>query len=358
LAKEIIIRKINECFVRLIVLDNTLENNLIKHFRVKDPNCNFKPHFKKNGGFWDGYDYFYKKQILPIGFLYKLEKYCVDNKISLKYNGFVDTNDVTVEDISEYLESLKQKGELQKTPHDYQLMSVYDSLINRRNIVVIGTSGGKSFTIYAVTRFCLKEKCKVLIIVPQKTLVDQLYANFLEYGWDNVGIHTQKRHSEIAEKRIIKDVVITTWQSVYKKIDALRQFDAVIVDEVQCAKGKEVAGLLGKCENAVVRIGFTGTMYDEDSYDYMHVVSNFGKPKIYADYAKLRGDERISNFEVIMLALEYPLEVKEQILITAGKNYFEENEAVIMSRGRNLFILNHEMPNNLTLFNISILRKL
>jgi len=338
LAKEIIIKKINECFVRLIVLDLTLEGNLVKLFRVKDPNCAFKPHFKKNKGSWDGYDYFYKKQVLPVGLLYKLEKYCADNKISLKHDNCTTVNDVSIEDISEYLEVLKKKNELQRVPHDYQLASVYDSIINKRNIVVIGTSGGKSFTIYSIVRYCLKEKCKVLVIVPQKTLVDQLYSNFLEYGWDTVGIHTQKRHSEIAEKRIIKDVVITTWQSVYKKVDALRQFDAVIVDEVQCAKGKEVAGLLNKCENAVIRVGFTGTMYEEDSYDYMHVISSFGKPKVYADYAKLIEDDRITSFEVVTLVLEYPLNVKQHILDLTGKNYFEENEAVIMNEGRNNFI--------------------
>ena len=68
--------------------------------------------------------------------------------------------------------------------------------------------------IYALTRFWTAKNLKTLIVVPTTSLVEQMYQDFKEYGW-NVKQYCHRVRGGI-EPSTDKDVTITTWQSVYK----------------------------------------------------------------------------------------------------------------------------------------------
>ena len=58
----------------------------------------------------------------------------------------------------------------------------------------------------------LKDK-KILILVPTTSLVEQMYSDFIDYGWSDKYVH---RIYSGHERTTDKPVVVSTWQSLYK----------------------------------------------------------------------------------------------------------------------------------------------
>ena len=56
---------------------------------------------------------------------------------------------------------------------------------------------------------------KTLILVPTTSLVEQMYSDFEDYGWSS-GTYCQKVFIRVIYDKDRKDVVISTWQSLYK----------------------------------------------------------------------------------------------------------------------------------------------
>ena len=83
--------------------------------------------------------------------------------------------------------------------------------------------------IYSLVRYHVNADRNVLIVVPTTSLVEQMYKDFKEYGW-NVGHHCHKLYAG-AEKYTEHNVVISTWQSIYKEPKKwFDKFDCVIGD--------------------------------------------------------------------------------------------------------------------------------
>ena len=84
--------------------------------------------------------------------------------------------------------------------------------------------------IYSVVRYYSDKQQKILLIVPTTSLVEQMYKDFQDYGWDAEN-HCHKIYSG-REKTSDAPVVITTWQSIYKLDRSFfEDFDVVIGDE-------------------------------------------------------------------------------------------------------------------------------
>ena len=99
-------------------------------------------------------------------------------------------------------------------------------------MLVSPTASGKSLIIYALIRFynyLLKDK-KILILVPTTSLVEQMYSDFIDYGWNDKYLHRiYQGHEKVTDKPII----ISTWQSIYKldKKYFEDQFEDILFDE-------------------------------------------------------------------------------------------------------------------------------
>jgi superfamily II DNA or RNA helicase len=102
--------------------------------------------------------------------------------ISIDYTPIKYDDSFTKEEFIAFIKSLN----LPFKPRDYQLKSSYDSLVRHRQINLMATNAGKSLTQYIITRFLISKGNKVVIIVPRTLLVEQMYSDFVEYGWNDI----------------------------------------------------------------------------------------------------------------------------------------------------------------------------
>ena len=113
--------------------------------------------------------------------------------------------------------------------------------------------------IYTLTRFWTLKGLKTLIVVPTTSLVEQMYKDFRDYGWDSE-THCHRVRAGI-DPRTDKDVTISTWQSVYKlPKQFFEDFGAIIGDEAHLFKAKSLTSIMNKLYDCKYRVGFTGTL--------------------------------------------------------------------------------------------------
>ena len=95
-----------------------------------------------------------------------------------------------------------------------------------------------------------------------------MYKDFEDYGW-NAEDYCHKIYSG-KEKDTDKNVIITTWQSVYnlprKFFD---DFGVVIGDEAHLFKSKSLVGIMTKLDNTKYRYGFTGTLDGSQTHKWV-----------------------------------------------------------------------------------------
>ena len=109
------------------------------------------------------------------------------------------------------LEDLQAKSKGQKLKvRDYQTNAVFHALRKHRSLIVSPTASGKSLIIYSLVRYynlLLKDK-KILILVPTTSLVEQMYSDFIDYGWKDDYIH---RIYSGHERTTDKPVIVSIW---------------------------------------------------------------------------------------------------------------------------------------------------
>ena len=154
---------------------------------------------------------------------------------------------------------------------DYQVAAINTFIKHPQALQEIATGAGKTITTATLSH--LAEKIgRVIIIVPNKSLVEQTEEDFVNVGLD-VGVYYGDR------KDLNKTHTICTWQSLNvldkksknneHEILSLAEFldgvKTVIVDEVHMAKAEVLKNLLTQnlC-NAPIRWGLTGTVPKED----------------------------------------------------------------------------------------------
>ena len=114
--------------------------------------------------------------------------------------------------------------------------------------------------IYSITRYYTEKKLSTLIVVPTTSLVEQMYKDFEDYGW-NAEKYCYKVYAGREKYNIDNPVVITTWQSIYKEpVKWFDQFDVVIGDEAHQFKSKSLVDIMSKLLDCKYRFGFTGTL--------------------------------------------------------------------------------------------------
>ena len=141
---------------------------------------------------------------------------------------------------------------------------------------------------------------KQLIIVPSTTLITQLKVNFIDYGIDEkfIGIVYAD------EKTWNKPIVIATWHSLANNIDKVNEFDSIFCDECQVSQADVLSSTLEHATNAKYRIGFTGTLPNEQLL--LWKIRSFLGPKLIevtVDYLKQIG--WLSDCTIHIMKLRY-----------------------------------------------------
>ena len=227
---------------------------------------------------------------------------------------------------------------------DYQYRAIYECLRYNRRLLLSPTASGKSLMIYSLVRFHVNVKRNVLIIVPTTSLVEQMYKDFEEYGW-MASKHCHKIYSG-EEKYTDHDVVISTWQSIYKEPRKFfSRFDVVIGDEAHLFKAKSLTRIMSKLHGCKYRYGFTGTL-DGAECNQLILEGVFGRCSKVTKTHELMKQGHVAKLKVKILLLKH----EEQIF----EGYQDEMTYLCEHDHRNKFICklaNALQGNTLVLFN-------
>lgn len=330
---KLIIRKFNEVFFKI---DATIEQNqeLNEYFSYYAKDYKFQPKFKY--GTWNGKIYFYNKfdQTLPIGFYKDLvnfaKKFNYNLKVKIRKEDFF--NDVNDEEFEEmYKEIFNDKIK----PRDYQDISIKKCIRYKRGIIESVTGSGKSLCLYAIIMYLLANHPdkKILFIVPNIGLVEQMVTEFKDYGFDCADEFVSVLYSNVKHKcDFNKPILISTWQSIYKKpYSFFEDYIGVLCDEVHLAASVSIQTIMKKCSNAEFRIGLTGTLPDHIAE--RKTIHGYIGPRLYkVPYDKLINRGILSPIKIIALIMRYPFEI-----IRKNKNrpYNEETNTIIEYESRN-----------------------
>ena len=257
---DLVIKKKNEVFLE-IKCDPHIRHELSDEFTFDVPGAKFMPQYRSK--YWDGKIRLYNinKGEIYVGLLDKVASFCKRYNYQFEFEDnkhyglpYQEDEKIGREGVKDYLTHISKYK-----PRDYQIDGVYDALKRNRRLIISPTGSGKSLMIYAITRYHAESGRKVLIVVPTTSLVEQMYKDFEDYGWES----ERYCHRIYAGKDFLstKGVIISTWQSIYKQDKKwFRQFDAVVGDEAHQFKSKSLVGIMTKMYDTKYRYGFTGTL--------------------------------------------------------------------------------------------------
>ena len=222
------------------------------------------------------------------------------------------------------------KLKLPVTPRDYQIDAVNHAIENEKCILLSPTASGKSLIIYYLIRYY---DLQSLIVVPTTSLVEQLFKDFQDYGFDSEK-YCHRIYSG-KDKFTDKKIVITTWQSIYKmKLDFFSRFEVVIGDEAHGFKAKSLTDIMTKLENCPVRIGTTGTLDGTKTHKFV-LEGLFGPVYEVTTTKKLMEDKHLANLKIECIVLKYPESICKEL---KSLTYPQELEYIVTDEKRNNFI--------------------
>lgn len=276
----------------------------------------FHPKFKY--GTWDGKIHMLERSsqecaTLPYGLIPHLIKYAKSNNIDVTINKQINTTyDLTYEDFEKWVNKRKYySGSAEIEPYWYQLTAVYESLVNKRRILNLPTSAGKSLIQALLTKYVIEHSdFNVLILVPTTSLVQQMKDDLVDYRLF--------KSNEIAEvrsgfKQKNERVVVATWQSAIKKSDEwFQQFGMLLCDEMHLAVGKSISTIIKKMYSCEYKIGLSGSLRDGKS-NMMQYVGLFGSIFNPVTTSQLMESDQVSKLKIHSIFLKYPEKVSKVI---------------------------------------------
>jgi superfamily II DNA or RNA helicase len=246
--------------------------------------------------------------------------------------------DISKEGVKDYVTTISRHA-----PRDYQIEGVYDALRHNRKLLISPTASGKSLMIYSIVRYYVEKGQNTLIVVPTTSLVEQMYKDFADYGWD-VGSFCHKIYAG-KERETDSQVIITTWQSIYKlPKQYFSRFNVVVGDEAHQFKSKSLISIMTKLCDAKYRFGFTGTLDGSQTHKWV-LEGLFGPSYKIIKTDELMQKGHLAKLDIKVLLLKHPphrFEVFE-----------DEVQYIINHQKRNKFIKNLTLDlkgNTLVLF--------
>jgi len=344
------VRKLNHANLHL-QCDSGTAQELNEFFSFYVPGYKYMPAFRNR--MWDGKIRLFTVMSgeLPAGLYEHLLQFAEQRDYLIEvvdspYGRADDYNKVDVKELYNYIESLN----MPYTIRDYQFDAVSTGIHRKRGVLLSPTGSGKSLIIYALTRWYLENYDKmVLVIVPTTSLVEQMYGDFKDYGYD-VENEVHKIYSG-KDKNTQKRIVISTWQSIYKLPKQwFHHFGMVIGDECHGFKSKSLMSIMNKASEAEYRFGTTGTLDGAQTHELV-LQGLFGKIYRVTTTKTLQDNDTLAKLKIKRITLKY----EEQVRKDFGKRTYQDEIAFIVENDyRNKFIRNLALDlkgNTLILYN-------
>jgi len=333
--RYIIVDKLNDVYLK-IDTEADIRRELSEYFCFEVPGYKFIPAYRNR--MWDGKIrlFSYATGQIYVGLYPYILKWCEDNKIQVVDGTKIKDTDLDIEGVVGFIKALKIPLELR----DYQKAAFIHGLKKNRCLLLSPTASGKSLIVYLLVRFNilrLKEKTnnKILIIVPTTSLVEQLFKDFEDYGWNpDKNVH---RIYQGHDKETNKNVIISTWQSIYNLPKKwFNQFGMVIGDECHLFKAVSLTKIMTKLENCKYRIGLTGTL-DGTKTHKLVLEGLFGTVNKIISTSELQEKKQLAELKIICLVLQHDKDVRHML---KDKTYQEEMDYLVRNEKRNKYIRN------------------
>ena len=292
--------------------DLGIAQELSDYFSFFVPGYKFMPAFKAK--VWDGKIRLYNSMNgeLSSGLYVYVIKFCAERKYSMDTIETAYGLPAVLDEINEdHLLEFYHLLNMPYTPREYQHDAVMIGLRRKNAILLSPTGSGKSLIMYILMRYILATcKNKILIIVPTTSLVEQLYKDVSDYGYDaDAKVH---RIYSGKDKDTNKRVIISTWQAKY-------------------------------------RFGLTGTLDGTQTHKLV-LEGLFGPVYQVTKTKTLQDAGDLAQLKITMLMLKYADETR---LDNTNNDYQKEIEFIIKHEGRNKFIRNlalNQKGNTLVLY--------
>jgi len=335
-----------------------LKQELRDYFSFMVPGAQYMPMFKRR--LWDGKIRLYDilSSTLPRGLKTYLEKFCADRGYSLHVKETKNSLCSTEEQLLRFYDSLKvsvRKKDVRMHPHQQQ--AILHALNNHRSVIISPTGSGKSLIIYVLVRFLqtvIGTDRKILILVPTVGLVNQMESDFFDYSGQDKSWSCKKYIHKISageDKETNKQIVISTWQSIYKlPKEWFDKFDAIFFDECHQAKAESINFIGQKLSKAWFRIGTTGTLQQTQAHR-LSIEGILGPAAQFINTKNLMNKGLLATLGIDCILLKYT-EAEKQLL--KKQKYVDEIKWIVTNEQRNEFIKELALRtkgNTLILFN-------
>ncbi len=328
---DIIIKKKNEVYVT-VKAEPHINQELTDLFTFDVPGAKFMPQYRSK--YWDGKIRLFSPGTGEIygGLVDKIASWARKSEYTVEFENneyygtpFEENEIISREGVKEYMKKISRHK-----PRDYQINAVYDALRYNRKLLISPTASGKSLMIYAVVRYFAEKGKKILLVVPTTSLVEQMFKDFKDYGW-NAEDYCHRIYAG-REKTNQNPVTITTWQSVYKlRRPFFKDFDVAIGDEAHLFKSKSLVSIMTKMDDAKYRYGFTGTLDGSQTHKWV-LEGLFGPSYKVTQTKELIDKGHLSKLNIRVLLMKH----HEQKFET----YEDELQYIIGHPKRNNFIKN------------------
>ena len=332
------VSKKNEVYLQVDTEPSTARA-LSEYFTFEVPGAKFMPAYRNR--IWDGKIRLFSPATgeLYVGLLPYLTKWLDEWEEPFTISEELqDEKEISEEVLKGFIGSLKLKSQGKNIePRDYQVNAIQHALRKHRALLLSPTASGKSLIIYILVRYymlLLQEKAtyKILILVPTTSLVEQMFSDFIDYGWNEK--YMQKIYSGY-DKEVTKPVVISTWQSIYKFPKSyFDQFGVVVGDEAHLFKSKSLTTIMSKMHNTKYRFGLTGTLDGMQTHRLV-LEGLFGTLNKVITTKELIDEKTLASFKIKSLVLTYP---EHECKLVKDMKYQEEMEFIVTHPKRNEFI--------------------
>ncbi|MDB4343040.1 DEAD/DEAH box helicase family protein [bacterium] len=334
-TRYLIIDKVNEVYLK-IEAEADIRRELGEYFTFEVPGFKFMPQYRNR--VWDGKIrlFSYATGKIYAGLYPYIKNWCKENNVHIVDGTKIKEKTVDNSKIDDLIKALKLPHEVR----DYQREAFKYSVEKDRCLLVSPTASGKSLIIYLMLIYNLlrlkdTKEDKILVIVPTTSLVEQLYKDFKDYGYNSErNVH---RIYSGHEKETNKRVIISTWQSVYQLPKKwFSQFGMIIGDEAHLFKAVSLTKLMTKLEKTKYRVGLTGTL-DGSKTHKLVLEGLFGPVNKVVSTSELMETGKLAELKIMCLILQHDQTARHFL---KDKTYQEEMDYLVSNEKRNKYIRN------------------
>ena len=211
------------------------------------------------------------------------------------------------------------------------------------NQEVLNHNSGKSYSLYLLLRWHHDKGRRVCLIVPNVSLVEQMFSDFANYSKDDPNFNVEdslqmlyaKKSKEIDDSKHL----ITTWQSLQTyTADVYNSFDVMMADECHRCKASILQKILKQATDVQIRYGFTGSLSAEPT-DNLTVTGSLGPVYTATTTTDLQARGELAPLRIYCLTINHTKDDCRYVAKEA-KEYQQEIAYLVENDKRNKFIRN------------------